>query len=156
MYNECPGGITGPKGFYAAGVHSGVKKVKKDLALVYSPTPARGAGIFTTNKVPAAPVLIDKRQLERSSSFRAILVNSGNANACTGERGYNDALGMVTATAETLHIDPRSVLISSTGVIGQYLPMDKIRSGIVAAASRWTRPTAWSAAWTRSTRAGPS
>jgi glutamate N-acetyltransferase/amino-acid N-acetyltransferase len=133
MYNECPCGITGPKGFYAAGVHSGVKKVKKDLALVYSTVPARGAGIFTTNKVPAAPVLIDKRQLERSSSFRAILVNSGNANACTGERGYNDALGMVAATAETLHIDPRSVLVSSTGVIGQYLPMDKIRSGIVEA-----------------------
>src|SRR5690242_19930730 len=108
MYNECPCGITGPKGFYAAGIHSGIKKVKKDLALVYSTAPARGAGIFTTNKVPAAPVLIDKQQLERSSSFRAILVNSGNANACTGERGYNDALGMVATTAEALHIDPRN------------------------------------------------
>ncbi|HEV8537636.1 MAG TPA: bifunctional glutamate N-acetyltransferase/amino-acid acetyltransferase ArgJ [Bacteroidota bacterium] len=134
MYNECPCGITGPKGFYAAGVHCGVKKVKKDLALVYSTAPARGAGVFTTNRVPAAPVLIDKQQLERSSSFRAILVNSGNANACTGERGFNDALAMVTAAADELKIGRTEVLISSTGVIGQYLPMEKIQAGVAEAA----------------------
>ncbi|MBI3365094.1 MAG: bifunctional glutamate N-acetyltransferase/amino-acid acetyltransferase ArgJ [Ignavibacteriae bacterium] len=133
MYNECPCGITGPKGFYASGIHCGVKKVKKDLALVYSSDGARAAGIFTMNKVPAAPVLVDKQQLERSSTFRAILVNSGNANACTGERGLNDALTMVQSTAAVLGIDEREVLISSTGVIGQYLPMDKIQSGVMEA-----------------------
>jgi glutamate N-acetyltransferase/amino-acid N-acetyltransferase len=133
MFNECPCGVTGPKGFYAAGIHSGVKKVKKDLALVYSEQPAYAAGVFTMNKVPAAPVIVDKLQLERSSQFRAILVNSGNANACTGERGLNDAWSMVQYTAETLGIPEREVLISSTGVIGQYLPMDNIRSGITEA-----------------------
>ena len=133
MYNECPCGVTGPKGFYAAGIHCGVKKVKKDLALIFSSEPARAAGVFTMNKVPAAPVLVDKQQLERSSTFRAILVNSGNANACTGERGLNDALAMVSVSATVLGVDEREVLISSTGVIGQYLPMENIRSGIVDA-----------------------
>ena len=135
MYNECPCGITGAKGFYASGVHSGVKKVKKDLALVYSSEPAHAAGIFTTNKVPAAPVLVDKLQLERSSKFRAILVNSGNANACTGERGLNDAWSMVKFAADALGIPEKEVLVSSTGVIGQYLPMDKIESGVTEAFS---------------------
>lgn len=133
MYNECPCGITGPKGFYASGVHSGIKKVKKDLALVYSSVPARAAGIFTMNKVPAAPVVVDKLLLERSSSFRAILCNSGNANACTGERGLNDAWMMASCTAEALGIDKSEVLVSSTGVIGQYMPMDKLRSGVAEA-----------------------
>ncbi|MBI1806992.1 MAG: bifunctional glutamate N-acetyltransferase/amino-acid acetyltransferase ArgJ [Ignavibacteria bacterium] len=135
MFNECPCGITGPKGFYAAGVHCGVKKVKKDLSLVFSEKPAHGAGVFTTNKVPAAPVLVDKHQLDRSPSFRAILVNSGNANACTGERGLNDAWVMVKETALTLGITEHDVLISSTGVIGQYLPMEGICSGIREAVS---------------------
>lgn len=135
MYNECPCGITGPKGFFAAGVHSGIKKMKKDLALIYSDAPANAAGIFTTNKVPAAPVMVDKQQLDISSTFRAILVNSGNANACTGERGYEDAWTMVRETANALGIGQREVLVSSTGVIGQYLPMDRIQSGIQEAAS---------------------
>ncbi len=130
MINESPGGITAPKGFYASGVHSGIKKIKKDLALVFSGTPALAAGIFTTNKVPAAPVIVSKQQLERSTVFRAIVVNSGNANACTGERGLNDAWSMAQWTAKALHIDAREVLISSTGVIGQYLPMDKLFTGI--------------------------
>ncbi|HEY6190898.1 MAG TPA: bifunctional glutamate N-acetyltransferase/amino-acid acetyltransferase ArgJ [Bacteroidota bacterium] len=135
MHNECPCGITGPKGFYAAGVHSGIKKVKKDLALVFSTEPARVAGIFTTNRVPAAPVLVDKLQLGISSSFRAILINSGNANACTGERGLNDAWSMVSTTASALGIHRSEVLVSSTGVIGQYLPMEQITTGIAEAAS---------------------
>src|SRR5436309_267549 len=120
MYKECACGITGPKGFFAAGVHSGVKKVKKDLALLYSSEPAVAAGVFTTNKVPAAPVLVDKQQLLRSSTFRAILVNSGNANACTGERGLGDAWSMASLTAKALGVSEKEVLVSSTGVIGQY------------------------------------
>ncbi|TLY29712.1 MAG: bifunctional glutamate N-acetyltransferase/amino-acid acetyltransferase ArgJ [Ignavibacteria bacterium] len=135
MYSECQCGITGPKGFHAAGVHCGIKKVKKDLALVYSSEPARVAGIFTTNKVPAAPVIVDRLQLTRSSSFRAILVNSGNANACTGERGLNDAWSMVSLTAAALDVHRGEILVSSTGVIGQYLPMDSLATGITEAVS---------------------
>ena len=130
MYDECPSGVTSPKGFYASGIHCGIKKVKKDLALVYSSEPARVAGIFTKNKVPAAPVLITQQQLERTAAVRAVLVNSGNANACTGERGLNDAWAMVKSAAFHLGVSEREVLVSSTGVIGQYLPMDAIRSGI--------------------------
>ena len=133
MITEIPGGVTGPGGFFAAGVHSGIKKVKKDLALLYSSEPANAAGIFTMNKVPAAPVVVCKKQLEISNTFRAILVNSGNANACTGERGLNDALSMIKLTAGALGVDESGVLVSSTGVIGQYLPMDKVESGITEA-----------------------
>ncbi len=135
MINECACGITGPKGFYAAGVHSGVKKVKKDLALVYSSAPAAAAGIFTMNKVPAAPVIVDKQLLLRSKTFRAIICNSGNANACTGERGLEDSWAMASLTAAALGVDKNEVFVSSTGVIGQYLPMDKVSSGITEAMS---------------------
>ena len=130
MITEEQGGCTAPQGFYASGIHCGIKKMKKDLALLFSETPARAAGIFTTNKVPAAPVTIDKQQLERSSRFRAVLVNSGNANACTGDRGFNDACEMVRSTASTLGVSEREVLVSSTGVIGQYLPMEKLQNGV--------------------------
>ncbi len=135
MITEAQGGLTAPRGFYTAGIHCGIKKMKKDLALLFSETPARAAGIFTTNKVPAAPVTIDKQQLARSSRFRAIVVNSGNANACTGERGYNDCWEMVRLTAASLGITEREVLVSSTGVIGQYLPMEKLEHGIRDAAA---------------------
>jgi glutamate N-acetyltransferase/amino-acid N-acetyltransferase len=133
MFYECPGGVTAPQGFSAAGVHAGVKKVKRDLALVYSQAPAVAAGVFTTSKVQAAPVIVDKLQLKRSSSFRAIVVNSGNANACTGERGLNDAWSMVRAAAHSLDIGEHEVFVSSTGVIGQYLPMENIEVGITHA-----------------------
>ncbi len=130
MFNECACGVTGPKGFRAAGIHTGIKKAKKDLSLVFSDAPAKAAGVFTTSKVQAAPVLVCKQQLKRSASFRAILVNSGNANACTGERGLNDAWTMVESVAREAGIAAKDVLVSSTGVIGQYLPMDKIAAGI--------------------------
>jgi len=130
MFDECPGGVTGPKGFTTAGIHGGIKKARKDLSLVLSEVPAKAAGVFTTSKVQAAPVLVCKQQLKRSTSFRAILVNSGNANACTGERGLNDAWTMVDSVARAAGIGTNEVFVSSTGVIGQYLPMDKINAGI--------------------------
>ncbi len=135
MYNECPCGVTGPKGFQAAGVHCGVKKMKKDLSLIYSTAPALAAGVFTLSRVQAAPVIVDKLQLKKSSTCRAVLINSGNANACTGERGFNDAWSMVKAAAHALNINEQEVLVSSTGVIGQYLPIDKIESGVLDAAT---------------------
>jgi glutamate N-acetyltransferase/amino-acid N-acetyltransferase len=130
---EIAGGITAPLGFQSAGIHCGIKKVKRDLALITSQTPATVAAIFTTNRVPAAPVIVSKKQLAQSSWCRAIVINSGNANACTGERGLNDALAMVKATAGALSIDEREVLVSSTGVIGQYLPISWIETGIIEA-----------------------
>ena len=135
MYHECQGGVTSPKGFQAAGVHCGVKKMKKDLSLVYTSAPAHAAAMFTTSKVQAAPVIVDKLQLKNSTRCRAIVVNSGNANACTGERGLNDAWAMVKKTSQALGIPEQEVLVSSTGVIGQYLPIEKIENGIAEAAS---------------------
>ena len=128
--SDFPGGITGPKGFTASGIHCGIKRSKKDLALVYSEVPAAAAAVFTKNTVIAAPLLVDKTQLMGSPRAQAILINSGNANACTGERGLQDAWTMVHATAKELAVDPAHVLVASTGVIGQYLPMEKILAGI--------------------------
>ena len=135
MFSEISGGVTSPGGFLASGIHCGVKKTKKDLALVCSTVPAVASAVFTRNKVPAAPVMVDRLQLSSSSRMRAVLVNSGNANACTGERGLNDAWSMVIETAAALGIPSKEVLIASTGVIGQYLPIGKISAGIKLAAS---------------------
>ena len=104
MIQECPGGVSAPKEFFSAGIHAGVKKVKKDLALVYTSRPAAAAGVFTTNKVPAAPVLVDRQQLVRSKTFRAIVVNSGNANALTGPRGLEDVSAIRNGVAQALGI----------------------------------------------------
>ncbi len=139
FFEEIEGGITAARGFMAAGVHCGVKKAKKDLALVYSSSPAVGAGVFTTNKVPAAPVLVDRELLARSPSFRSVVVNSGNANACTGDRGMNDAWTMVRTAARALNVSPGEVIVSSTGVIGQFLPMERISEGVVDAAEILSR-----------------
>jgi len=136
--SEVPGGVTAPSGFLAGGLYAGIRKAKKDLAIIYSPTPAIAASVFTTNKTQAAPVLVDKEQLAHSSACRAIVVNSGNANACTGDRGMKDAWAMVDATASALNIPRSEVLVSSTGVIGQYLPIDKILVSITHLAGSLT------------------
>lgn len=125
------GGITAPNGYKASGVFAGIRKVKKDLALIVSDVPATVAAVFTKNKVVAAPLVVDKLLLERGNkTCRAILVNSGNANACTGERGMIDAWTMVQKAAMALGLEEEDVLISSTGVIGQFLPIEKIEAAI--------------------------
>jgi glutamate N-acetyltransferase / amino-acid N-acetyltransferase len=129
-------GVTAPIGFQASGVHAGVKKARKDVALVYTETPAVAAAMFTTNSVVAAPVVVDRAQLAKGKTVRAVLVNSGNANACTGDRGMQDAWIMVHNTAKALGIADGEVLVASTGVIGQYLPMDAINRGIELAVER--------------------
>jgi glutamate N-acetyltransferase / amino-acid N-acetyltransferase len=139
LFSEIPGGITAPKGFTAAGVYCGIRKVKKDIALIKSDVPANVAAVFTLNKVVAAPLVVDKIILGTPSPSRergqgercsAIIVNSGNANAVTGERGMDDAWAMVRTTARLLGIPENEVLVSSTGVIGQYMPMENIVAGI--------------------------
>jgi glutamate N-acetyltransferase/amino-acid N-acetyltransferase len=127
---ECDGGVTAAQGFVAGGLYCGIRKAKKDIALVQSTKPARTAGVFTLNKVVAAPLLVDKLQLQKSNLCSAIVVNSGNANACTGEQGMKDAWTMVDITANALHLPREQVLVSSTGVIGQYLPIEKVTEGI--------------------------
>jgi glutamate N-acetyltransferase/amino-acid N-acetyltransferase len=117
--------ITCP-GFKAAGVHAGLKRNnEKDLGLIYSDLPASVAGVFTTNQVKAAPVLLDMERI-KTGQCRAIVVNSKNANCCTGERGMQDALAMGRAVSQALNIDESDVMVSSTGVIGSPLPIDKI------------------------------
>jgi glutamate N-acetyltransferase/amino-acid N-acetyltransferase len=128
--NECNGGVTAPLGFTAAGIYAGIRKAKKDIALIHSRTPATVAGVFTLNKTQAACIIVDKLQLQRTSTCSAVVVNSGNANACTGERGLNDSWTMIESTAVALNVPMEQVLVSSTGVIGQYLPMDKVVPGI--------------------------
>ncbi|MBI2620405.1 MAG: bifunctional glutamate N-acetyltransferase/amino-acid acetyltransferase ArgJ [Ignavibacteriales bacterium] len=127
---ECPGGVTAARGFVAGGRYCGIRKMKKDLAIVASEVPAVTAAVFTLNKTQAAPILVDKIQLSRSETCSAVVINSGNANACTGERGLNDAWEMVRTTAAAMALPEEQVMISSTGVIGQYLPMDRMIVGI--------------------------
>jgi glutamate N-acetyltransferase/amino-acid N-acetyltransferase len=118
---DCPG-------FQTAGVVSGLKKNgKKDLGLIYSEVPATVAAMFTRNLVKAAPVLLDQ-QRTANGSCRAIIVNSGNANCCTGEQGMQDAIRMGRLAAQGLMVDEEDVLVASTGVIGEPLPVEKIET----------------------------
>ncbi|HZX21495.1 MAG TPA: bifunctional glutamate N-acetyltransferase/amino-acid acetyltransferase ArgJ [Clostridia bacterium] len=123
------GDITSPKGFKASGLNIGLKKDKKDMALIVSDVLARGAGVFTTNKACAAPILLCKENIT-GAKIQAIIINSNNANACTGQKGYEDALVMAETTAEELGISSANVLVASTGVIGVPLPMETILNGI--------------------------
>lgn len=124
------GGVTAPKGYKAAGKHIGLKKVKPDLALLVSQVPAQGAGMFTTNLVQAAPIKVTKAHLAQRGQVRAVVVNSANANACTGERGIADAKEMTATVAKELGCEPEEVAVASTGVIGVNLPMEKLKVGI--------------------------
>ncbi len=117
-------------GFLFSGISAGIKKDgSRDLGLIYSEVPAQVAGLFTTNKVKAAPVLLDMKRI-KGGQCRALIVNSGNANACTGNQGLTDARRISSLMAKRLGIDEESVLVSSTGVIGTPLPFDKIKEGI--------------------------
>jgi glutamate N-acetyltransferase/amino-acid N-acetyltransferase len=124
------GSITSVKGIKAAGLNCGLKKFKKDLALIISENAANAAGTFTLNKVQAAPVVISKKIIDEGNKVKAILINSANANACTGIDGHNDALETQKYCAEQLNIDAKEVVISSTGVIGEKLNVEKIKKGI--------------------------
>ena len=124
------GGITAPQGFRAGGIHCGIKKNKQlDLALVLSEREGPVAALFTTNRVAAAPVLLDRIYLRRGLG-RAILVNSGNANACTGSEGLLAAETMAAIVARHLDTMPHKVFVGSTGVIGQRLPVERITAAV--------------------------
>ena len=117
-------------GFKSAGISCGIKKGgEKDLALIYSELPATLAGVFTKNKIKAAPVLIDMQRIKKGLC-QAIIINSGNANACTGKKGMEDAKSMAAAVEDALGIKKGFAMVSSTGVIGQRLPIDRLKKGI--------------------------
>ncbi|MFE1243338.1 bifunctional ornithine acetyltransferase/N-acetylglutamate synthase [Fictibacillus sp. NPDC058756] len=122
--------IATPKGYYASGLHCGVKHKKLDLGLIYSLKPANAAGVYTTNQVQAAPLKVTQKSIKQEGKLQAIIVNSGNANACTGKKGMEDAKEMQLQTANKLGIPPHLVGVASTGVIGEHLPLDKITAGI--------------------------
>jgi glutamate N-acetyltransferase/amino-acid N-acetyltransferase len=128
---QIKGGVTAAKGFEAAGAEANVKyKGRMDMALVYSATPCKVAGTFTTNVVKAAPVLWDKDIVENSPYAQAVIVNAGVANACTGKQGMDYCKEESDKAAELLNIPSNSVLVGSTGVIGMQLPIDRICKGI--------------------------
>ena len=133
--------ITSPEGFLAAGVRCGIKKSgKNDLGLLVCPSGAKAAAVFTTNKIVSAAVTVCKQHV-KSTGISAVVVNSGNANACTGEKGIKNAIAMCSKTAKELKIDNRqltieNVLVASTGIIGEHLPMQKITAGIGKAAAQ--------------------
>ena len=129
------GGVCAAKGFRAAGVPAQIKyQGRNDVALIVADAPCAAAAVFTTNAVAAAPVVYD-RQVVKGGRIQAILANSGCANACTGEAGFKDAESSARETAKALGIDPKLVLVASTGVIGHRLPMDRLLAGMRAAAS---------------------
>ena len=129
------GGVTAAKGFEAAGAEAQVKyQNRKDMAMVFSRTPCRAAGVFTSNVVKAAPVVWDREIVENASAVHAVVANSGIANACTGEQGREYCRQTAFAAAEALGIPETSVLVASTGVIGMQLPMDRITAGVKALA----------------------
>ncbi len=125
-----------PRGYKVAGMFCGIKASKKlDLSLIVSETPAAAAGVYTQNLVCAAPVILD-RQRTPSDQIRAVVINSGNANACTGERGAQDAARMAELAAQTCGARPEQVLVLSTGIIGEFLPMEKLAVGIPSVADK--------------------
>lgn len=125
------GGVTAAKGFEAAAAAAGIKyQDRTDMALIYSEKPCKVAGTFTTNVVKAAPVKWDKNVVDSGMKSQAVIVNSGIANACTGEEGMSYCKETAKEAAQVLGVDARSVLVGSTGVIGMQLPMDRVKEGI--------------------------
>ena len=124
------GTIASPLGFSADGLHAGFKKKKLDFGWIVSEVPASVAGVYTTNKVIAAPLLVTKASIQKSQKLQAIVVNSGVANSCTGQQGLDAAYEMQRLTAQKLEVEPELVGLASTGVIGEQLPMDALKNGL--------------------------
>src|SRR5699024_6263946 len=120
------GTIVSPKGFKAAGLQSGVKRKRNDLGIIYSEVPAQAAAVYTLNKIKAEPLKLTKQSLNKDNMIQSIIVNSGNANACTVKQGMLDAIEMQKVTADKYNVKQDYVAVASTGVIGLQMSMDKI------------------------------
>lgn len=128
--------VTSPKGFLAAGVRCGIKKSgKPDLGLLVCPAGAKAAAAFTTNKIVSAAVTVSKKHI-KSANMSAVVVNSGNANCCSGQVGIKNAIKMCSEMAKHIETNPYNVLVASTGIIGKQLPIDKITKGISKAVAK--------------------
>jgi glutamate N-acetyltransferase/amino-acid N-acetyltransferase len=130
--------VTAPKGFLAGTAHCGLKKSGADMAILFSERPAVAAAVFTQNLAQAAPVQVSREHL-RYKTHRAVVINSGGANACTGEQGLKDARATARLVAEYFNCDEREVLVASTGVIGVRLDMSKVESGVREATGQLSR-----------------
>jgi glutamate N-acetyltransferase/amino-acid N-acetyltransferase len=130
------GGLGAVPGVRLAGVHAGIKPRKRDLALLHFDAPQHCASVVTTNEIKAAPLVVSARHLAHSPYVRALVCNSGCANACTGERGERDAYATARQAAALLELAPTDVLVASTGVIGVPLPMDRVQRGLERAAAQ--------------------
>ena len=127
------GGITAPKGFQAASAEARIKyEGRKDMAMIMSTAPCRAAGVYTSNKVKAAPVLWDKEITDNSPNVKAVVINSGIANACTGQEGMDICRGIAEAAGSALNAMPSEILVCSTGVIGMQIPLERMKAGIGA------------------------
>ncbi len=136
---EVEGGVTAPRGYQAAGVACGIKKNgRRDLAIVASEHPCSAAALLTTNQFLAAPLLLTRERLKRLQA-QAVVINSGTANACTGARGLANARAVADAAASILGIESRLVLVASTGVIGEFLPMKNVLAGVAQAGRALSR-----------------
>ncbi len=134
LHSSIAGGVTGPQGFKAAGVTAGIKASgKPDLALVFTEKPAVAAVVTTQNSAAAAPILLSREIVQDDGPKHAVVINSGNANACTGSKGMDHAKAMVEATAQGLSVPFSSVIVNSTGIIGVPLPVETVVDGIKTA-----------------------
>lgn len=124
------GHVTSPKGFKAGGLHCGLKRKRPDLGWIFSEVPGAAAGVYTTNLFQAAPLLVTKESIAQKHQLQSIVINSGNANACTGEEGMANAYEMRKLTAEQFGIPEHLTAVASTGVIGEQLPMDTLTQGL--------------------------
>jgi len=124
------GSIITPAGFHAAGMHTGVKRKRNDLGMIYCEKPANAAAVYTLNVIQAAPLKVTKESIAEAGKIQALIVNSGNANACTGKQGEQDAYQMRSETASQFNLPEHYVAVASTGIIGLEMPMDKIIPGI--------------------------
>lgn len=124
------GSIVTPKGFSAVGIHAGLRKERKDIGAIVCDVPASCGAVYTTNRMQAAPLQVTKESIAHAGKLQAVVVNSANANACTGIQGLRDAYDMRALTAAQFHLKEELVAVASTGVIGVPLPMEKIKGGI--------------------------
>lgn len=131
LYEVVSGTVTTPTGFRAGGLHCGLRKTERnDLGIIVCDVPANAAGVYTTNAFQAAPLQVTRESIAQENKLQAMIANSGNANACTGDQGMADAREMREATARAFGLAPHLVGVTSTGVIGELLPMEKLRRGI--------------------------
>ena len=130
--------LTDVRGINAWGAHMGIKSKRRDIALIYSDKPASAASVFTQNLVCAEPIKLSRKHI-KDGSIQAIIINSGNANACTGKKGWEGAVAMAETTAKELDIPVESVLVASTGLIGEPFPTEKVLSGIKECVSKMSK-----------------